>query len=113
MAAENVAFSDLAAFESGEVPFRNIIDVDQIETGIEESGAVITRDPLVRVAPVEWATMRDRTNFEYQMMRITSTPSDPTTISTTFVTVSCDGVLLWGAVTTLWDGINALARPRS
>ena len=29
--------------------------------GIHSGGMVITRDPLVRVAPVEWATMRDRT----------------------------------------------------
>lgn len=28
--------------------------------GIHSGGMLITRDPLVRVAPVEWATMRDR-----------------------------------------------------
>jgi error-prone DNA polymerase len=33
--------------------------------GIHSGGMVITRDPLVRVAPVEWATMRDRTIIQW------------------------------------------------
>ncbi|HKE36940.1 MAG TPA: DNA polymerase III subunit alpha, partial [Candidatus Baltobacteraceae bacterium] len=33
--------------------------------GIHSGGMVITRDPLVRVAPVEWATMRDRTVVQW------------------------------------------------
>jgi error-prone DNA polymerase len=33
--------------------------------GIHSGGMVITRDPLVRVAPVEWATMRDRTVIQW------------------------------------------------
>ncbi len=33
--------------------------------GIHSGGMVITRDPLVRVAPVEWATMRDRTIVQW------------------------------------------------
>jgi len=32
---------------------------------IHSGGMVITRDPLVRVAPVEWATMRDRTIVQW------------------------------------------------
>ncbi len=33
--------------------------------GIHSGGMVITCDPLVRVAPVEWATMRDRTIVQW------------------------------------------------
>jgi error-prone DNA polymerase len=33
--------------------------------GIHSGGMVLTRDPLVRVAPVEWATMRDRTIVQW------------------------------------------------
>jgi len=33
--------------------------------GIHSGGMVITRDPLVQVAPVEWATMRDRTIVQW------------------------------------------------
>jgi len=33
--------------------------------GIHSGGMVITREPLVRVAPVEWATMRDRTIVQW------------------------------------------------
>jgi error-prone DNA polymerase len=33
--------------------------------GIHSGGMVITRDPLVCVAPVEWATMRDRTVIQW------------------------------------------------
>jgi error-prone DNA polymerase len=33
--------------------------------GIHSGGMVITRDPLVRVAPIEWATMRDRTIVQW------------------------------------------------
>ena len=33
--------------------------------GIHSGGMVITRDPLVRVAPVEWATMKDRTIVQW------------------------------------------------
>ncbi|HTA39594.1 MAG TPA: DNA polymerase III subunit alpha [Candidatus Acidoferrales bacterium] len=33
--------------------------------GIHSGGMVITRDPLVQVAPVEWATMRDRTIIQW------------------------------------------------
>ncbi|MBV8602959.1 MAG: DNA polymerase III subunit alpha, partial [Candidatus Eremiobacteraeota bacterium] len=33
--------------------------------GIHSGGMVVTRDPLVRVAPVEWATMRDRTIVQW------------------------------------------------
>ncbi|MGH7756743.1 MAG: DNA polymerase III subunit alpha, partial [Vulcanimicrobiaceae bacterium] len=33
--------------------------------GIHSGGMVITRDPLVSVAPVEWATMRDRTIVQW------------------------------------------------
>jgi error-prone DNA polymerase len=33
--------------------------------GIHSGGMLITRDPLVQVAPVEWATMRDRTVVQW------------------------------------------------
>jgi error-prone DNA polymerase len=33
--------------------------------GIHSGGMVITRDPLVRVSPVEWATMKDRTIVQW------------------------------------------------
>jgi error-prone DNA polymerase len=33
--------------------------------GIHSGGVVITRDPLIRVAPVEWATMRDRSVVQW------------------------------------------------
>ena len=33
--------------------------------GIHSGGMVITRDPLVNVAPIEWATMRDRTIVQW------------------------------------------------
>jgi error-prone DNA polymerase len=33
--------------------------------GIHSGGMMITRDPLVQVAPVEWATMRDRTIVQW------------------------------------------------
>jgi error-prone DNA polymerase len=33
--------------------------------GIHSGGMILTRDPLVRVAPVEWATMRDRTVIQW------------------------------------------------
>ncbi len=33
--------------------------------GVHSGGMVLTRDPLVRVAPVEWATMRDRTIIQW------------------------------------------------
>ncbi|GAC1303845.1 MAG: error-prone DNA polymerase [Vulcanimicrobiaceae bacterium] len=33
--------------------------------GIHSGGMVITRDPLVQVAPVEWASMRDRTIVQW------------------------------------------------
>jgi error-prone DNA polymerase len=33
--------------------------------GIHSGGMVLTRDPLLRVAPVEWATMRDRTIVQW------------------------------------------------
>ena len=33
--------------------------------GIHSGGMVLTRDPLIRVAPVEWATMRDRTIIQW------------------------------------------------
>jgi error-prone DNA polymerase len=33
--------------------------------GIHSGGMVITRDPLIQVAPVEWATMRDRTIVQW------------------------------------------------
>lgn len=33
--------------------------------GIHSGGMLITRDPLVQVAPVEWATMRDRTVIQW------------------------------------------------
>jgi error-prone DNA polymerase len=33
--------------------------------GIHSGGMVITRDPLVGVAPIEWATMRDRTIVQW------------------------------------------------
>jgi error-prone DNA polymerase len=33
--------------------------------GIHSGGVVITRDPLIRVAPIEWATMRDRSVVQW------------------------------------------------
>jgi error-prone DNA polymerase len=33
--------------------------------GIHSGGMIITRDPLIRVAPIEWATMRDRTIIQW------------------------------------------------
>ena len=33
--------------------------------GIHSGGMMITRDPLVQVAPIEWATMRDRTIVQW------------------------------------------------
>ena len=33
--------------------------------GIHSGGMVLTRDPLIRVAPVEWAAMRDRTIIQW------------------------------------------------
>jgi error-prone DNA polymerase len=33
--------------------------------GIHSGGMVITRDPLIRVAPIEWATMRDRSVVQW------------------------------------------------
>jgi error-prone DNA polymerase len=33
--------------------------------GIHSGGMILTRDPLVQVAPVEWATMRDRTIVQW------------------------------------------------
>jgi error-prone DNA polymerase len=33
--------------------------------GIHSGGMLVTRDPLVQVAPVEWATMRDRTVVQW------------------------------------------------
>ncbi|MBV9718118.1 MAG: error-prone DNA polymerase [Candidatus Eremiobacteraeota bacterium] len=33
--------------------------------GIHSGGMLITRDPLMRVAPIEWATMRDRTVVQW------------------------------------------------
>jgi error-prone DNA polymerase len=33
--------------------------------GIHSGGMVLTRDPLIQVAPVEWATMRDRTIVQW------------------------------------------------
>src|SRR5262249_1542875 len=33
--------------------------------GIHSGGMVLTRDPLVRVTPIEWATMRDRTIVQW------------------------------------------------
>ena len=33
--------------------------------GIHSGGMVVTRDPLVRVATVEWATMKDRTIVQW------------------------------------------------
>jgi len=33
--------------------------------GIHSGGMVLTRDPLIRVAPIEWATMRDRTIVQW------------------------------------------------
>ncbi len=41
------------------------IDAFPRHMGIHSGGMVITRDPLVRVAPVEWATMRDRTVLQW------------------------------------------------
>ena len=47
------------------VTFCRAIDGFPRHMGIHSGGMVITRDPLVRVAPVEWATMRDRTIIQW------------------------------------------------
>jgi error-prone DNA polymerase len=53
--------------ELGERLFRFCRRIDGFprHMGIHSGGMVITRDPLVRVAPVEWATMRDRTIIQW------------------------------------------------
>ena len=60
----------IAAPVSGEIAerlyaFCRRIDGFPRHMGIHSGGMVITRDPLVRVAPVEWATMRDRTIIQW------------------------------------------------
>ena len=54
----------------GELGQRLVCFCERIEgfprhMGIHSGGMVLTRDPLVRVAPVEWATMRDRTIVQW------------------------------------------------
>jgi error-prone DNA polymerase len=58
-------------YASGEAPPEPLASIcRRIRTfprhmGIHSGGMVLTRDPLVRVAPVEWATMRDRTIIQW------------------------------------------------
>lgn len=47
------------------LPLCNRIENFPRHMGIHSGGMVLTRDPLVRVAPVEWATMRDRTIIQW------------------------------------------------
>jgi error-prone DNA polymerase len=61
---------DIAAPISGETGARLLAFCRRIDgfprhMGIHSGGMVITRDPLVQVAPVEWATMRDRTIVQW------------------------------------------------
>ncbi len=61
---------DIAAPISGETGARLLefcrrIDGFPRHMGIHSGGMMITRDPLVQVAPVEWATMRDRTIVQW------------------------------------------------
>ncbi len=58
------------AFISGELAqllYRFCVRIEGFprHMGIHSGGMVITRDPLVRVAPIEWATMRDRTIIQF------------------------------------------------
>ncbi|HEY8297292.1 MAG TPA: error-prone DNA polymerase [Candidatus Baltobacteraceae bacterium] len=65
-ARESLADS-MGGGETGErlLTFCRRIDGFPRHMGIHSGGMVITRDPLVRVAPVEWATMRDRTIVQW------------------------------------------------
>lgn len=61
---------EIAAPVGGEIAdrlytFCRRIDGFPRHMGIHSGGMVITRDPLVRVAPIEWATMRDRTIVQW------------------------------------------------
>jgi error-prone DNA polymerase len=47
------------------IAFCERIDGYPRHMGIHSGGMVLTRDPLVRVAPVEWASMRDRTIIQW------------------------------------------------
>jgi error-prone DNA polymerase len=53
--------------EAGELLLRLCRRIDGFprHLGIHSGGMVITRDPLVQVAPVEWATMRDRSVVQW------------------------------------------------
>ncbi|HEY5256790.1 MAG TPA: error-prone DNA polymerase, partial [Candidatus Baltobacteraceae bacterium] len=67
-ASESLASPHLPV--SGETAARLIELCERIDgfprhMGIHSGGMVITRDPLVRVAPVEWASMRDRTIVQW------------------------------------------------
>ena len=61
------AIQSPVAGETGERLFSLCRRIDGFprHMGIHSGGMVITRDPLVRVAPVEWATMRDRTIIQW------------------------------------------------
>jgi error-prone DNA polymerase len=66
----DIADPDVAAPISGETGARLLAFCRRIDgfprhMGIHSGGMVITRDPLVQVAPVEWATMRDRTIVQW------------------------------------------------
>ncbi len=70
VAREYDARETLADALEGEVGERLVslcrrIDGFPRHMGIHSGGMVMTRDPLVRVAPVEWATMRDRTIVQW------------------------------------------------
>ncbi len=70
VAREYDARESLAGTLEGEMGERLVslcrrIDGFPRHMGIHSGGMVITRDPLVRVAPVEWATMRDRTIVQW------------------------------------------------
>ncbi len=59
------SLSEIAGVEQRLLAFCRRIDGFPRHMGIHSGGMVITRDPLVRVAPVEWATMRDRTIVQW------------------------------------------------
>jgi error-prone DNA polymerase len=70
VAREYDARESLAGVLEGEVGERLLLLCRRIDgfprhMGIHSGGMVMTRDPLVRVAPVEWATMRDRTIVQW------------------------------------------------
>jgi error-prone DNA polymerase len=56
---------DAAVSSGGMVEICRRIENFPRHMGIHSGGMVLTRDPLVRVAPVEWATMRDRTIIQW------------------------------------------------